>query len=776
MGKIVEFDLSHASPEVWADPLPVLRPWLVSERSEQGWHEMHCPLHDDANPSAVFNAYSGWWHCFSGCGHGPVHCLLRRINEGETSTAPGVGRLSKPKKAEPLPSPGMIAGWHSRLVNHPEARAGREYLHARGITEEVWEQFELGYDDEGRITIPVYEDGALVNLRTRYPRDRAKVIGLTGQTTRTLYPSAEHLPDEGPAFIVEGELDALLLWSYGYAAFTCNGGADMLPKVVADHAHLFAGRDVMVWTDWDDAGEKARDGVTEALADAATVVILGAEGQAEGADVTDAWRQHGEVFREWLDGRLAEAFRADGDASGTGPMRRLTDLGNAERLVDQHGDDLRYCPPWRKWLVWDGLRWRPDTDGEAERRAKATVRTIAREAEGVADSERFKAILKHASRSEGVPRIRAMLEAARVESGIPAQPDELDAYPWLFNVANGTLDLRVGRIRAPRRVDMMTKTGPVAYEPDAACPRWDRFMEDILPDPEDRDFVQKAVGYSLTGRADEQVAFLMWGSGANGKSTFIETISRLIGPGYARQASSELLLAKNPGNHPSDVAALQGARFISTVETDEGRRLSEALFKQLTGGDRVAARRMYGDWFEFTMQGKLWLATNSKPQVHGTNDAVWRRIRLIPFTVRIPEDRRDAALKDKLWDEAPGILRWAVEGCLRWQREGLKPTANIVAATDEYRTEQDLFGDFLDEYCVVEDGAETTTDALYNAYVSWASANSLRVLSKNMLSRKLGDRGFEHTRTVSGRVARGYRGVRLKNRNDGETVKKTGLA
>jgi putative DNA primase/helicase len=280
--------------------------------------------------------------------------------------------------------------------------------------------------------------------------------------------------------------------------------------------------------------------------------------------------------------------------------------------------------------------------------------------ENDSEKKRLQAILAWSFKSESAARINAMIDLARSEPGIPILPDQLDREPWLLNVQNGSIELRTGKLREHRRDDYITKLAPVEYDEAATCPTWDGFLDRIMDHNRDvMGYLQRAVGYSLTGDVSEQVIWFLYGCGANGKSTFLGAILALLGD-YAMQAVSDLLMAKNHEAHPTERADLFGKRFVCTIETEEGKRLAEALMKQMTGGDRMRARRMREDFWEFPPTHKIFLAANHKPTVRGTDHAVWRRIKLVPFTVRITDAEKDRQLPEKLKKEVLPGLQWVV--------------------------------------------------------------------------------------------------------------------
>ena len=436
-------------------------------------------------------------------------------------------------------------------------------------------------------------------------------------------------------------------------------------------------------------------------------------------------------------------------------QQHLTDVGNAQRLVARHGQDLQYVPHWGKWLVWDETRWAVDETGELEQRAKETVLALMGEATKISDHDTSERFFKHALRSQSVARIKAMIELAKTEPGIPVVPEQLDADPWMLNVRNGTLNLRTGVLHPHQREDRLTKVAPVDYDPQAACPTWVAFLGRILAEDEALiRYVQKAVGYSLTGSTDEQCLFILHGSGANGKSTFLNTISAMLGD-YARQTPTDALLVKRGDSISNDVARLQGARFVSAVEVESGRRLAEAQVKQLTGGDLITARFLYQEFFEFRPAFKLFLGVNHTPVIQGSDHGIWRRIHLVPFTVTIAKEDQDKRLGEKLRAERSGILRWAVEGCLAWQAEGLEPPLVVSIATEEYRAEMDILARFLLECCDVGPEARVATSVLYARYVSWCALVDEAPVQKRAFAVALKERGFQPGRSKQERFWQG---------------------
>jgi putative DNA primase/helicase len=424
----------------------------------------------------------------------------------------------------------------------------------------------------------------------------------------------------------------------------------------------------------------------------------------------------------------------------------LTDLGNARRLVAMHGEDILYQLPDGPYLTWDGMRFGDDCgEVQLERWAQETIYAMHADAIYQTDDEtERRARIKHALNSESRRAIAAMVALVRSQPGIPVRPAELDADPWLLNVVNGTVELRDGaRLRPHRRDDRITKLVPVNYVPEAQGPTWRAFLERVLDHNEELiRFLQRFLGYSLTGKTDEQVLALAHGGGANGKTTFLRAASAILGDYGQSVPLDTFLVNKHIDTARPDLARLRGSRLVAAVESDSGRRFAEGLIKTLTGGDTIVARRLYREHFEFTPAFKVVIATNHRPTIRGTDEAIWRRIRLVPFTVTIPPAERDRELPDKLHAEREGILAWAVQGCLEWQRHGLGLPKDVEDATAAYRKDMDTLGDFIAAHCVKDAKHSATAGSLYECYLTWAHEAGEKPMSKKAFGLALGERGY----------------------------------
>ncbi|MCC6223447.1 MAG: hypothetical protein IT201_08160 [Thermoleophilia bacterium] len=732
-------------------------------RSGDGW-TARCPAHEDRHASlSVGEGADGraLVHCHAGC---PAESVVRSVGlaladlfpdeVGCREPRPGGGRGAAAGAAR-LPSEAEVSTWAARLLDN-----GKQldvFLSRRAWTRDALELLGAGVAD-GRMTLPMRDAEARIVNMGRYapkpPRGERKMYVVRG-APRVLFPAPESVNEgSGPLFLLEGEPDVLTGTSVGLA---CVGvpGVECWQDAWAGR---FAGRRAVVCFDCDEPGRRGAARVARSLAGfAADVRVLDLDPERDdGFDLSDY------VLELLGEDRSGEALAAARDrllelAGLPEPPRvELTDLGNARMFAHDHTGRLRYVVQRRQWLAWRDGRWRPDDDGTAMRAAKETVERMLTRAVTLDGDERKRAI-KHALAAQDEPRLRRMLELAGTEPGLALTAANLDADPWLLACPNGTLDLRTGQLRDHDPADLISVGTDVPYRPDATCERWQRFLLEIFNgDQELAEFTRRAVGYSLTGDTREHVLFVLHGAGCNGKTTFLETVKRLLGGLAATAAFDTFARVRGDRGPRNDLARLHRARLVAAAESGEGRRLDEATVKQITGGDTVAARFLYGEHFEYRPRFKLFLATNHRPRVDGDDDAIWRRIRLVPFAVGF-RGREDRELDQALEAELPGILRWAVQGCLAWQRHGLGSAGAVEQATADYRRDEDTLGAFLAERCELGHDHETTPADLRDAYERYCREIGERPPAASVLGKQLSRRGI----TRAGR-SNNYRGVALK--------------
>lgn len=626
-----------------------------------------------------------------------------------------------------------------RHILEGECRCGQTHLEARDNSEATYDYL----DAAGHLLYQVVRLPGKQFRQRRPAPDGSWLWNLHG-VTRVLY----RLPDVLAAaavgetiYIVEGEKDVHAIERAGATA-TCNSGG--AGKWQPEYSTALQGATVIVIADNDKPGRDHAHRIQQTIPTARIVTA------AAGKDVSDHL-----AAGHTLDTLLPLLVDPQDNApEPEEPPTAFEDLDNAKRLIAKHGNSLHYVKPWDRWLYWSPPVWREDTICHTEALAQETTDQLLQEAIQVPDEKLRARMLREIQAAKRSSRIAGVLRQARARPGVPIEPDQVDADTNAFNVQNGTINLQTLQRHPHDPAALITKSSPADHNQNAQSPQWNTFLQRVLPDPATREFLQRAVGYSLLGGNPDQILLILYGSGANGKSTFLEITRTLFGD-YGQQAPPETFLAKNEGI-PNDVARLRGARFVAAVEIGEGRRLNEPLIKRMTGGDTMTARFMRQEFFEFQPQFTPWLATNHKPEIHGTDEAIWRRIRLVPFTETIPPAERDGNLKDKLRTELPGILNWALDGCHAYQQDGLAEPETVKAATAEYRADQDDIGAFITDTCQEGPTQRCLASDLYNAYREWTKTNGTDPMTAQSLGRRLTERGYTRNRD---RLGRGWQGI-----------------
>ena len=441
----------------------------------------------------------------------------------------------------------------------------------------------------------------------------------------------------------------------------------------------------------------------------------------------------------------------------------LNDTGNALRFIEKYGGNIKYNKDNGKWLIWNGKWWQVDGMGKIKVFADLMLNEMKLEAQHIDDERVRKETLSNLKRAFSSNGKKDLLQEAQHQAGIPCINADFDKQDFLINTESGVVDLKTGELKQHNKEYLMNKI--VSYEVDLQNQpiKWLQFLEQIFQgDKELMHYLQKAIGYTLTGSIREQCLFLCYGEGSNGKSVFLDVISRMMGD-YAMNAQVETLLERKFGtsSYTSDLARLKGARFTTTGENNEGSKINEGLVKQLTGGERITARFLYGQEFEFYPNFKIWLATNHKPIIRGSDNGIWRRIISIPFLYKVPDHLRDKDLVYKLEQEIPQILGWAIKGCLMWQKEGLKLPSVIEKSNKDYQNEMDIIATFIDENAQLVEGEVSSAKEIYEEYEKWAKVSNEYIMSSTRFGRELAKR-FQKQRKAYGWV---YVGIRLNKNN-----------
>lgn len=566
--------------------------------------------------------------------------------------------------------------------------------------------------------------------------------------------------------LVEGEKSAQALIEAGICATTAMHGANA-PIEKTDWSPL-ADKAVIIWPDNDQPGMHYANLAAQAVLQAGALsceILLPPAHRPLGWDAADALaeRTHPltpdtppfDVVGLLNSGqRLSvkpeqSVFNLEVDVSDCAdPISWLTEDGLSTAFTQRHGNDWRYVAGWGKWLTWTGRRWNEDSVLYIQH----LIRGICRMACLRADTPRLKAKLASASTISAVERI------ARSDPKHASTVDEWDADIWLLNTLQGVINLKSGALRPHNSQDRMTKM--TTATPSGDCPLWRLFLEQVTGnDRELQAYLQRVVGYCLTGSTQEHAMFFLYGTGSNGKSVFVNTLVTILGD-YATNAPMETFMDNRSDRHPTDLAGLRGARIVTATETEQGRRWNESRIKEITGGDRITARFMYKDNFTYPPTYKLVMSGNHKPAIRNVDEAMRRRMHLIPFEVTIPKAQRDPQLQDKLLKERDGILAWSLHGCQQWQRLGLSPPKSVQDATSEYFEAEDAIGRWIEERCLLSTNANSLTAELFNDWKQWAEATGEFAGSQRRFSDLLINRGVEKWRNNHG--IRGFRGLGLK--------------
>ena len=654
-------------------------------KTEEGWDwwKAHCPAHSDDRSSLTFhwNEKKGryTWKCHAGCASAEIErAMLTWLD------------------AHPTPRETTHSPRGPRVASYP-------YTSLDGAVSYIVDRHEPG------------EDGRTKDFLVRRPDGQ---YGLGG-----LPPLLYHLPQLKDKTVIctpEGERKVEALEALGFVATTNHGGASSWFEEHTEQLRHAGCTEQLIFPDNDDSGAKR----TEKLATLAhthgiKVKVVTLPGLPPKGDIVD-WVEAGGT-REQLE-EIIEAAPVWGQSDAAPTLELLldtdrfhaTDTGNAMRFETLYRGEVHYSDK-TGWLVWSGQRWERDSQEAAIGRAVRMVLAIGARAANLDNKD----MIRFMKECEGQRRLNAMTGIAKSQGSIPTSPDKFDADPWLLNVRNGTIDLKTGTLREHRREDLITKLAPVDYDPDAPCPLFDAFLQKVQPDEEVRSFIQRTVGYALTGSIREDALNIWHGVGANGKSTLLGILHRMLDD-YAQVMPAETLMTKKNEAHPTEIARLRGARLVAAIETKAGRRFDESHVKSLTGGDPLTGRFMRQDFFDFMPSHKIFLAVNHLPEITDSTESFWRRVYLTPWEVTIPKEEQDDALEDKIVQaELPGVLAWAVRGCLDWQAHKLNPPAAVQVAKDEYRAEQDQLSLFIKAHLVLGKTLTVPVADLHKRYADW---------------------------------------------------------
>jgi len=696
-----------------------------------------CPAHDDEHPSFYLSkdSKSGkiLFKCFAGCSQEAILSALRDRD---------LWPKAPTKSARPY---GVPDTYESAQFTQCWKYLDYESQRVCGLTAKY-----VAADGTSKKIIPFFR---------KTPAGRWKP-GHISATNRPLY-NACYASRANTIFVVEGEkcADAITNSTRKILGVTWPGGASAVSR--CDWSILRECKDIRIWPDNDEPGKRAAAWIAAQFPQAKLIDLSQFGDQPAGWDCADWAKEPSDALAlQLIDPPRIELVappKGEPDVPTTTHCP-LNDYGNALRFHARFKDDLKFVPNIG-WYFWSADHWQKDESGAVIIYASDIQDIIQKEANEEQDEKEAKQVRVFARQSGMLSRLRAMAEIASGMQGICTEPDALDADPFLFACKNGVVDLRTKELIPNRRELLLTKQSPIAYDAAATCPTWDKFLRRIMGDSAELiAFLQRAIGYSMTSDTSEQVMFMLWGSGQNGKSVFIETLAKIFGT-YHTATTSDLVLLDQPTGENA-IARLKGARFVPASEVPENGRFNEARIKQLTGQDTISARYLYKEYFDFRPHFKFWLRCNSRPQISGGDLGIWRRMHCIPFTQTILESEKDKHLAQKLEQELPGILNWAIDGAVKWQEIGLAPPEAVLETVEEYKEDMDTIAQWLSAACIIDPECRVLGASLYESYKAWCEMVGERPLSQRKLMIKIKDKGFKRV-VYSG--ARYYKGLDVKS-------------
>ena len=741
------------------------------------------------DPDLIRSCWARWPKANVGIACGPTSGLF--VIECDTPkghAVDGIGNMTSLLAARgPLPDTiealSPTGSWHI-YFRWPE----------NGVIRNSASQIAPGIDVRGEggmvIGVPSVRPGMYQPYRWKNPPELFQLADCPDWLLRLSGNPAKRVSLKEPGFQIDvgtahsparlTEVEDLLSWvdpdTGGYQAW--------LEILMALHDHFGGAADGLELADaWSSQGGKYQPGeVAEKWAGftagcGTTIATLAERARQNGADLSSIARRHrggkavGEPARDQTNSRADMALAPGPDNNGDGDELDLSHDALARDLGHRGWDcDARHVAVQGRWYLWDESRWAADDCLRHLTLARSFLADRATELRNWAnhkistasekEAEKLRAWAKVEARTLcSANTVAAVAGLARSNAASVAHVDAFDADMHLLGTPGGTVDLRTGNLRPSRREDMITKLTTITPAPPGKpAPHWRRFLAEVLDGDEVlASFLQRAAGYALTGLTTEHKLLFLYGTGRNGKSTFLETLQWLWGD-YARRAAASTFLSSVGERHPTDIAGLAGARLVIGSELPKGKSWDEAVLKDLTGGDKMTARFMRGDFFDFVPQMTLMIAGNTMPSLRGVDEALRARLVLVPFTVTIPAEKRDTHLAEKLRQEGPAILRWAIDGALEWQRRGLDVPASVAAASSEYLDGEDLLGQFLADETADAPGIFTTTSDLHLRFRQWTDRQGLAPWTSHTFTKELKSRGFHDSRRTAGR---GFLGIKL---------------